>query len=118
MNQLQALPLFRKISPKDIAAMMDCFCAAVLCMEKGEVLSGRRNEVVCVLEGEADGLQTGVLSPMPAMLAAQSPALLLRMEAHMLLYPCYGCCFYHAQLLQNMREMGIDLQSLEGQRHT
>lgn len=114
MNQLQELPLFREISPADITAMMDCFCSTVLCMEKGEVLSGKKKEVVCVLRGEVDGLQTGVPSPMPERLVAQSSALLLCMEAHMLLYPCYGCCFYHAQLLQNMRGMGIDLKALEG----
>lgn len=116
LDILQALPLFRKISVQGLQTMMDCFCGEFISLKKGEPLYGDKNKAVVLIQGEISNLTLGGLSPMPMIDNPSSvieDSLIWVMESHMLLYPCYGCCFFHAQLLENMREDGIDLKELE-----
>ncbi len=115
-DALQALPLFRNISGEGLQTMMDCFSGELIALKKGETLKYKKNSAICLIAGEVTGLKQGTISPMTTEerpLFATEDSLLLLLERHMLLYPCYGCCFFHAQLLQNMREDGIDLKALE-----
>ncbi|KXL54175.1 hypothetical protein CLNEO_04050 [Anaerotignum neopropionicum] len=111
---LQKLPLFRGIAPQGLETMLDCFSGEFISLKKGEKLYGEKNRAVCVILGAASGLEIGRIAPMVAKdspFLATEDSLVLVMESHMLLYPCYGCCFFHAQLLENMREDGIDFQA-------
>ncbi|NCC16327.1 MAG: hypothetical protein EOM28_08245 [Clostridia bacterium] len=115
---LQALPIFRSISAEGIKTMMDCFCGKFVSLKQNDTLFGENNKTVCLLDGAVESLKKGTFSPMPTKenpLCATADSLVLVMESHTLLYPCYGCCFFHAQLLQNMREDGLDFKALENQ---
>lgn len=116
LDALQTLPLFRNISTEGLQTMMDCFSGEFFSLKKGEATKYKKNSVICLITGEINGLKQGCFVPMPpeeSPLFATENSLVLLLERHMLLYPCYGCCFFHAQLLQNMREDGIDLKTLE-----
>lgn len=113
---LQALPLFRKISIQGLQTMMDCFCGEFVHLKKGDTFLGDKNKAACLISGKVSTLELGRFCPMPTKeipYTAIEDCFILVMESHMLLYPCYGCCFFHAQLLENMREDGIDLKALE-----
>ncbi len=113
LEELQALPIFRSISKEGLQTMMDCFSAELISLKKGEGLKEKKRLAVCLLSGAVSGLKTGSFLPMPTEEApAAEDSVVLVMDSHMLLYPCYGCCFFHAQLLQNMREDGIDFSAL------
>lgn len=117
LDALQTLPLFRNISAEGLQTMMDCFSGELIALKKGETPKYKKNSAICLIAGEVMGLKQGDLAAMPTeecALFATKDSLILLLESHMLLYPCYGCCFFHAQLLQNMREDGIDLKALEG----
>lgn len=115
LEELQKLPVFRNISKEGMQTMMDCFSAELITLKKGDTLSGKKRLAVCPLSGEISGLNAGSFSPMPtegeAKIATED-SIVLVMDSHMLLYPCYGCCIFHAQLLQNMQEDGIEFQAL------
>lgn len=116
LEHLQTLPIFRKISIQGLETMMDCFCAEWIPLKKGDLFSGEKKKAVCLIQGKVSNLVIGRFSPMPladSPLSVLEDSLVLVLESHMLLYPCYGCCFFHAQLLENMREDGIDLKALE-----
>ncbi|WMI81132.1 hypothetical protein [Anaerotignum sp. MB30-C6] len=116
LELLQSLPLFRKISTQGLETMMDCFCGELISLKKGERLWGEKDKAVCLIGGEVENLKKGHLAPMPrkdSPSSVKEDSVVLVMENHMLLYPCYGCCFFHAQLLENMREDGIDFKGLE-----
>jgi len=118
LDLLQALPLFRKIPTQGLRTMMDCFCGEFISLEKGNTLYGEKGKAICLIKGKVSNLKTGNFSPMPMKenpFYITEDSLVLVMESHMLLYPCYGCCFFHAQLLENMREDGIDLKTLENE---
>lgn len=116
LEQLKALPIFRKISSQGLETMMDCFCGEFVSLKKGESLWGEENKTVCLINGAISNLQKDTFAPMPTKdnpFSVIQDSRILIMESHMLLYPCYGCCFFHAQLLENMREDGIDFRALE-----
>lgn len=118
LEALQALPVFRSISAEGLQTMMDCFCGEVISLKQNDTLCGQNGKTVCLLHGEVARLKQGTFAPMPTKekpLCATTDSLLFIMESHTLLYPCYGCCFFHAQLLQNMQEDGIDFKSLESE---
>lgn len=103
---LQQLPLFQKISAHDLVTMMDCFCGEICTFQKGDILSSEKNIAFCLLTGHLGTLPQGVfISPEKedASYEATEAGLLLKVDHHMLHYPCYGCCFFHAQLLENMK---------------
>lgn len=115
LEELQKLPVFRNISKEGMQTMMDCFSAELIVLNQGDTLVGNKRLAVCPLSGRIEGLTTGSFFPMPqkgAEKAAIEDSVVLVMDSHMLLYPCYGCCIFHVQLLQNMREDGIDVQAL------
>ncbi|WP_304508758.1 hypothetical protein [Anaerotignum sp.] len=115
LELLQALPVFRKISPQGLQTMMDCFCGEFLTLKKGDFFWKEQKKAVCLINGAISNLQKGTFAPIPTKANPSSvteDSLILIMDSHMLLYPCYGCCFFHAQLLENMREDGIDFKAL------
>ena len=114
LDLLQALPLFRNISTQGMQTMMDCFCGEFIAPKKGDTLYGEKSKAICLINGEISNLKLGSFAPMketPFYITEDS--LVLVMDSHMLLYPCYGCCFFHAQLLENLREDGADFKALE-----
>ncbi len=116
LELLQALPVFRKISVQGLETMMDCFSGEFISLKKGEALYGDKNSAVCLISGTVSNLKMGCISPMPTKdspFLVVEDSLIVVMESHTLLYPCYGCCFFHAQLLENMREDGIDFKAFE-----
>lgn len=112
LNLLQSLPLFRNISLSGLETMIDCFCGDFVFIEKGNHLYSEKKEAICLLHGSVSGLKIGALFPLPKKdhaLVALEDSLVFTMDSHMLLFPCYGCCFFHAQLLENMKQDGMDL---------
>lgn len=118
LELLQALPIFRNIPSQGLQTMMDCFCGAFLSLKKGDFFGEEQNKVVCLINGAISNLKKGIFAPMPTKnkpFSVTEDSLILIMDSHMLLYPCYGCCFFHAQLLENMRQDSIDFKALENQ---
>ncbi len=116
LELLQAFPIFRKISVQGLETMMDCFSGEFVSLKKGETLYGEKNSAVCLISGAVSNLKMGYIAPMPTKdnpFLVTENSLVVVMETHTLLYPCYGCCFFHAQLLENMREDGIDFKAFE-----
>lgn len=116
LDLIQKLPTFRKITIQGLETMMDCFCGEFIYLNKGENLYGDNKKAVCIIQGEIENSTQGRFFPMPKKekpCSVMEDSLVLVLDSHMLLYPCYGCCFFHAQLLENIREDGIDLKSLE-----
>lgn len=116
LDAIQALPIFRNISKEGLETIFDCFCAEFITVKKGEPLKTEQNRTLCLIEGAVTGLKKGILSPAPTEenpYVSIEDSQLFTLDSHMLLYPCYGCCFFHAQLLQNMREDGVNLIALE-----
>ena len=116
LDALLALPIFRNISKDGLQTMMDCFCAEFISVKEGEPITMTQNHALFLVEGAVLGLKKGTFSPAPMNenpYVALEDSHLFILDSHMLLYPCYGCCFFHAQLLQNMREDGVDLNALE-----
>ncbi len=116
LDAIQALPIFRNISKEGLKTMMDCFCAEFISVKEGEPIIMAQNHALFLIEGAVTGLKKGTFS---SALRNKNPYVALEdseliiLDSHMLLYPCYGCCFFHAQLLQNMREDNVDLNALE-----
>ncbi len=118
LDALQALPIFRNITKEGLETMMDCFSAEFISVKKGEQIKIKQNSTLCMIEGTVSGLKKGNFFPAPKdenPYVALEDSELVILESHMLLYPCYGCCFFHAQLLQNMREDGVEFRALENE---
>lgn len=115
----QQLPLFTDFAEENIKLMMDCFSAEVHLFTEGAVLRHeKKGWVGCVVSGKIEGVENGVMFPIPdkadGCLHVLADSEMLFLDSHMLLYPCYGVCPCHVQLLQRLREAGIDFYALEG----
>ncbi len=111
-EELLHLPMFHAIDTNGIETMMDCFCGEIKMFDPGSKIHAEKAEQAgCLIEGEVDGLSVGQVFLLPkkeeAPLSVRTQTKLLLFDGHMMLYPCYGCCFFHAQLLQNFRDMGF-----------
>lgn len=118
LDALQALPIFRNITKEGLETMIDCFSAEFISVKKGEQIKIKQNSTLCMIKGTVSGLKKGNFFPSPKdenPYVALEDSELVILESHMLLYPCYGCCFFHAQLLQNMREVGVEFRALENE---
>ncbi len=110
--KLHNLPVFDQIDDAGLETLMECFSGEWLELSAGETYSGDGQHAVCLVDGMVSGLELGRIVSAKNAFTAKRDSLVLLMETHMLGFPCYGCCFFHARLLDTMGKMNMDIRSL------